>query len=273
RLSASPASILAVSLSQGGELAFVVFSIATANGAMDSALADLLTVVVTLSMATTPLVFALNERAIQPWLKTRAADTPKQAVPDEDSPVLIAGFGRFGQIVARILAVRKIAFTALDKDPAHIQFVARFGNKVYFGDCSRLDLLRTAGAAKAKVLVLAIDDVEASIHTAEIVKQHFPDLRVFARARNRPHAYRLMNLGVEVVNRETFAASLEVARDVLIALGLPDAVAGDSIRLFRDHDESLMTDQASHQGDLDQLIKIAEAGRQQLEALFDSDRD
>src|SRR5262249_20813749 len=145
------------------------------------------------------------------------------APPDEENTVIIAGFGRFGQIVARILTTRGIRFTALDTDAEQLDFFAQFGDKVYFGDASRLDLLRAARADKASVLVVAIDDVDASMKCVEIAKQHFPHLKIFARARDRLHAYRLLDAGVKRVWRETFHSSADMAGQVLTELGLPDS--------------------------------------------------
>jgi voltage-gated potassium channel Kch len=174
-------------------------------------------------------------------------------------------------MVARVLAIRKIPFTALDQDPKHIEFVSRFGNKVYFGDVTRLDLLRAAKTDKAKVFVLAIDDVDASVKTAELVRHEFPNVRIVARARNRVHAYRLFDLGVQIVHRETFTASLDTARDVLVAMGLPDGPSNDTVRIFREHDEKMLRDAAAHHQDMDKLIEIAAAGRQELNRLFEQD--
>ncbi len=136
-----------------------------------------------------------------------------------DIPVIIAGFGRFGQIVARILRLRKIPFTALDSNQTHVDFVRNFGNKIYYGDASRLDLLRAAGAETAKIFVLAIDDVDVSVRTAELVREQFPKLKIFARARNRQHAFALMDLGVTNIIRETYLSSLDLAATVLESLG------------------------------------------------------
>jgi glutathione-regulated potassium-efflux system protein KefB len=185
--------------------------------------------------------------------------------------VVIAGFGRWGQVIARVLRVKGIPFTALDKDPGHIEFVKSFGNQVYFGDATRLDLLRAAKLEDAQIFVLAIDDVEESMKCAELVKHEFPQVKIMARARNRQHAYRLLALGITVVGRETFAASCEMSRDVLIELGLPQAVADETLKIFRQHDEELLLASFQHAGDIDKLKELAEAGRKQLAALFQQD--
>ncbi len=264
------ARMLALTISQGGEFAFVLFAVAAGQGLLSRDVVDLLVVVVTLSMATTPLVLAIDDR-----LRDRRKDIGRPEGPApvvDEAEVLIAGFGRFGQIVGRVLAVRGIAFTALDQDPQHIEFLAKFGSKAHFGDVSRLDLLRAAKAGKARVLVLAIDDVEASIKTVQLAQHNFPNLKILARARNRIHAYRLLELGVEIVNRETFFSSLEMARAVLTGLGLPDSVANETIRIFRDHDEGQMRKAAKHRQDTKKLMEIAAEGRKELQSLFDQDR-
>ncbi len=260
---------LAVVLSQGGEFAFVLFSLAAGENLLPAALADRLVVVVTISMLTTP--FLVNLLRCLPQRKEPMA-AEGAALPDEDNPVIIAGFGRFGQIVGRILATRGIPFTALDRDPGQIEFVGHFGNKVYFGDASRLDLLRAARADKASILVIAVDDIEASVKCAEIAKQHFPRLKIFARARNRLHAYRLLDLGIRRVWRETFHSSADMAGMVLAELGLPDSTAEETVHIFTLHDERLLRRAAAHHADMDKLIEIAKAGRAELHSLFEQDR-
>jgi monovalent cation:proton antiporter-2 (CPA2) family protein len=263
----SSAYALAVVLSQGGEFAFVLFSLAAGENLLPPALADRLVVVVTISMLTTP--FLVNLLRCLPQRKPSAAGA---APPDEENPVIIAGFGRFGQVVARILSTRGIPFTALDRDPEQIEFVGQFGNTVYFGDASRLDLLRAARADKASILVIAIDDIEASVKCAEIAKQHFPKLKIFARARNRLHAYRLLDLGIRRVWRETFHSSTDMAGTVLTELGLPDSTAEETVRIFTLHDERLLRRAAAHHADMGKLIEIAKAGRAELHSLFEQDR-
>ncbi len=267
---AEPALSMGVVLSQGGEFAFVLYKLSESFGITERHVADLLVVVVTLSMATTPLLLLVYERGIRPRLTPRAErafDVEAQGEP----PVIIAGMGRVGQVVARVLQAKRIAFTAMDVNPEHLDFIKRFGHKVFYGDASRLDLLRAAGAEKAKILVLAIDDVEASVRTAEAVLHHFPHLAIFARARNRQHAYRLLNLGITRVMRETFAGSLEMTADVLQALGLTYSEARGAIDRFRQHDEKLLMSSYKHHGDVSKLVEMAAQARKELEQLFDED--
>jgi voltage-gated potassium channel Kch len=260
---------LAVVLSQGGEFAFVLFSLAAGERLLPAALADLLVAVVTISMLTTP--FLVNLLRCLPQ-RGKPAAREGAAPPAEDHPVIIAGFGRFGQIVGRILATRGIPFTALDRDSEQLDFVTQFGEKAYFGDASRLDLLRAARADKAAVLVIAIDDIESSMKCAEIAKQHFPRLKIFARAHNRLHAYRLLDLGISRVWRETFHSSVEMAGRVLTELGLPESTAEETVRIFTLHDERLLRRAAAHHADMPKLIEIARAGRAELRSLFEQDR-
>jgi glutathione-regulated potassium-efflux system ancillary protein KefC/glutathione-regulated potassium-efflux system protein KefB len=261
---------LALFISQGGEFAFVLFGVAAGARVLDPALSDLLIVVVSLSMAVTPLLVTLNEK----WLRIgHVAAEPKafDRIEQRDHRVIIAGFGRFGQIVARTLRMKKIPFTALEASFEQVDFVRKFGSEIYFGDASRLDLLRAAHADLAEIFVLAIDDVEASVRTAEMVRKHYPHLRIYARARNRMHAYRLMDVGVDRLIRETLLSSLELARDVLIGLGYSAVEAEYSVRLFRQHDEDLLERQHKIHKDEAQLIASVRQGAEELERLFGED--
>jgi voltage-gated potassium channel Kch len=186
--------------------------------------------------------------------------------------VIIAGFGRFGQIVARILRVKGLPFTALDSSQTHVDFVRRFGNKVYYGDASRLDLLRAAGAESAKILVLAIDDVDASLRTAILAREQFPHLKVFARARNRQHAFALKDAGVTNLIRETYGSSLEMATAVLEALGITPAAAREAVRRFRQADEATLEAQYQVKDDDEKFLATSREAAQQLEKLFAADR-
>ncbi len=264
------AANLALFISQGGEFAFVLFGVAAGAQVMDKAQSDLLIVVISASMALTPLLIALNEKI----LKIGSASAPPKefdSIEARDHRVIIAGFGRFGQMVARTLQMKKIPYTALEASFEQVDFVRKFGAKIYFGDASRLDLLRAAQADKAEAFVLAIDDVEASVKTAEIVKKHYPHLKIYARARNRRHAYRLMDVGVERIMRETFLSSLELARDVLLGLGYSATEANEATHKFRQHDETLLEQQHKIYRDEAQLIAATRQGAEELERLFEQD--
>lgn len=261
---------LGVALSQGGEFAFVLFTAAASGKLLPVALAEQLILVVTLSMALTPLAFVVLEKVVDPWLRRderREFDT----VPDHDTPVIIAGFGRFGQIVARVLRMHHIPFTALEADVRQVDFVRRFGNRVYYGNPANNELLRAAGAAKARIFVLAMDNVEDSMRTAESVRHYFPHIAVYARARDRAHAYRLMDLGVKVINRETYLSSLDMAEKVLAGLGLSAEKAASGVARFRQYDEELMTRQHAIYQDEASLMETTRQAMEELESLFESD--
>lgn len=261
---------MAMALPQGGEFAFVLFGVATQTGVFSSAISDFLIVAVTLSMALTPFAMAINEKFLCPRLNEK--ESVYDVIPDEGNSVIIAGFGRFGQITGRILRAKGIGFTALELDSEQVNLVRRFGNPIYYGDASRLDLLQMAGAAKAKVFVLAIDDVEASLQTARVVKENFPHLKIFARARNRQHVFDLMKLGVTIIIRETFASGLEMAKEVLFSLGKPENDILLSLKTFRDHDEKMILDQYQIAGDETKMINYSAQSTRQLAKLFKSDK-
>jgi monovalent cation:proton antiporter-2 (CPA2) family protein len=270
-LSPSSARALAIAISQGGEFAFVVFAVATGAAVLDPAEADLLKAVVTLSMATTPLLVALDQMMMKVQSARLAAEAEYDAPPDEQRAVLIAGFGRFGQIVARILRAKKIPFTALEISPDQVDFVRRFGNEVFYGDASRIDLLRAAKADRAAAFVLAIDDPEASVRTAQTVRENFPDLPIYARARNRNHAYRLMEVGIKVVWRETFLSSVDMAGAVLQGLGLPEREVVAAAETFRRHDEQRLYAHYGVHNDERRMQALAKAAMKELEELFAAD--
>tara|TARA_R100000750_G_C2333973_1_gene91320 strand:+ start:1 stop:1083 length:1083 start_codon:yes stop_codon:yes gene_type:complete len=256
-------------LSQGGEFAFVLLTQAQTLNLLDSAIAGQLNLVVALSMACTPLLLKLMALL---WPKTSSqtqrTDLEEESMPDHHPQVVIAGLGRFGQITARILVGRQIPFTALDSDPDEIDMLRRYGNEVYFGDVTRLDLLYNAGLEHAKVLVLAVDDVDASLKTVELVRHHFPAITIVARARDRYHAYQLHALGVHQVIRETFESALLSARLTLMQLGVPESTAIDLVRSFRDLDDRLLQEQIAHRSDVDMLVETDAKGRAELQSLL-----
>ncbi len=259
---------LAVSIAQGGEFAFVIFGIAVGAGIMPAALSDLLILVVTLSMALTTGLILILEHA----LGSHAASEKDFELPVVDeNKVIIAGFGRFGQIVGRLLQAKKIGFTALEVSSEQVDFVRKYGNKIYYGDASRPDLLRAARVGEAAFFVLAIDDVDASIRTAETLVQHFPHVRVLARARNREHVFKLMDLGITDIYRETFSSSLEAAEDLLTFVGLPAQEAEKARRTFRTHDEERLELQHVIYHDQDQVAVQSQEWQKELEQIFEQD--
>ena len=260
---------LAVVLAGGGEFAFVVLNLAQQHTLLDPGQRDLLVVAVTLSMALTPLAVIATGR----WLTSRGG-VPKRAfdeIQDSAPRVIIAGYGRVGQIVARILRAQHIEFTALESSVEQVDFSRRFGNNIYFGDPSRPELLRAAGVDKAEVFVLATDDPEANIRTARIVKRLYPHLKIVARARNRQHAFRLMDMNIDNVVRETLHSSLEISRLVLEDLGLDPALAADRVEKFRVHDAHVLKSQYLVYDDEAALVQSAKDALDDLERLFEAD--
>jgi len=267
-LEPGPARRLGIALSQGGEFAFVLFTVGYASGALTSENTELLTVIVTLSMAATPILLKLEGLLSR---RRKSAAPIYDSLPDNDGHVIIAGFGRFGQIVARILTAKKIPFTALDISAEQVEFVRRFGAQAFYGDASRPDILEAADADKARALVLAIDDVEASMRTAELVRERYPSLPVYARARNRNHAHRLLDLGITNIQRETFLSSLDITKQLLKHLGLSEREAGRIIHTFRTHDERRLVEDYKLASDMDKLRERARSDVKTLEKLFEED--
>jgi len=259
---------LALVLSQGGEFGFVLLA-AAAGSVIDSDLSGGIAVAITISMAMTPLLLLADEvltARLQPKTEPQF-DTPHKA----DGHVVIAGFGRFGQIVARVLRATKIPFTALDIDPGQVNLVNQFGNKIYYGDASRLGILEAARVQDAKAFVLAIDDMETSLRTAQVVRTHFPHVPIFARARNRQHVHRLMDLGIEEIEREVFLGSLELTKDLMKELGAPDKRSRWIIDMFKESDERRLYDDYLHYTDDEKLRSRALKQSQELEELFAQD--
>jgi glutathione-regulated potassium-efflux system ancillary protein KefC/glutathione-regulated potassium-efflux system protein KefB len=275
RLSSAPlaaqARPLALVMLAGGEFAFVLFPIAVSGGLIGRDVAELLVLAVTLSMLLSPVLLIADDRWFSRWL---APDTAPayDAIEPEEHRVVIAGFGRFGQIVARILRARGIPFTALEISQVQVDFVRRFGNRIFYGDASRPEMLRAAQVDKAEVLVIAVDDQDAAVRIAGFARQHFPDVKIFARVRNRQHAFRMMELGVPYVMRETYLSSLEMAEQVLEWLGDEPAAARRSVALFRAHDEATLADQFGIRDDDEKFLATSQASAVQLESLFEADR-
>lgn len=260
---------MAFALPQAGEFGFVLFALAVSYGIMEQSLADTLVIVVTISMMASPLLMML-QTFLEPHL-ARSAPRAFDRIESDDSRVIIAGFGRFGQIVGRVLRMRKIRFTALEASVAQVDIVRRFGNKVYYGDASRLELLQAAGADKAEVFVLAIDDIDASVRTAELVRRHFPHLKLLARARNRQHALTLMDLGVRYIIRENYLSSLNMAQHALEAIGMQRTEALESIKRFDEHDQKTLQMQREVRDDEQKLIQTSQLAARELEQLFEAD--
>jgi glutathione-regulated potassium-efflux system protein KefB len=269
-LDATAARRLALVISQGGEFAFVLFGAGVVEGVIDQHMSNLLTLAVTLSMAATPLLLLIDD-AVSSAL---APAPPEYEIPPAgDRHVIIAGFGRFGQIVARVLRARQIPFTALDSSVEQVDFVRRFGAQIYYGDAGRLDILRAAGADKARAFVLAIDKVESSLRVAEVVRANFPDLPIYARARDRTHVHKLMDLGVGIIERETFLAALELTKDLLRGLGLKEAEVKRLTETFKRLDEKRLYEDYQYYTDLEKVRANAQSQAKELEELFARDME
>lgn len=269
-----PTSIrLGVTLAQGGEFAFVLFSVAAAQNVLKPELSNLITLVVTISMALTPLAFLLLEKVGEPIFAKRKPSREYDTIPDHEHPVIIAGFGRVGQIIGRVLRMHNIEFTAIERSANRVDFVRKFGNQVYYGDPKNPEILRAAGISKARVFILAVDDLERSITTAQYLRKNYPELIVMARARDRQHYYRLREVGVRYIWRETYLTALDISRASLELLGISPEKARETIQTFRDYDDELIDRQQAIYDDEASMIESAQSAIAELESLFDSDHD
>jgi len=256
-------------LAQAGEFAFVLFSVARSARALPEAWDALLNAAVALSMALTPLLLlGCDRRDVR---GARAAREPDR-IDDDSAPVIIAGFGRYGQIVGRLLFTQGVTATVLDHDPDQIEALRRFGYKVFYGDATRLDLLRAAGADTARLLVVAIDDVDESLALVDRVRAEFPGLRIIARARNVRHWFELVERGVEQIERETFESALRSGRQVLEALGADPYEARQMADRFRRANLATLQAMQPHFRDEGKMVAIAKSGREELEESLRRDR-
>ena len=263
--------LFAVLLSQGGEFAFVVFGAAAAAKVFSQETSSILVVVVALSMVATPLLLIFYDKVVVPYFAS-TRQRPDDIIDDNESPVIIAGFGRFGQIVGRLLHANQVGLTVLDHDPDQIDLLRKFGFKVFYGDATRIDLLRTAGIAKARLLVVAIDDIDGSLRLIAAVRRGYPLLPIAARARNITHYYDLMDLGVTVIERETFDSALQLGRQALRELGFGDRRAEQAAIKFRLHNLQTVLDIYPHHKDQQQMVSLAKQARAELEEMFAHDQ-
>jgi glutathione-regulated potassium-efflux system ancillary protein KefC len=264
--------LFAALISQGGEFAFVVFGVARMAGVLDREAEGLLTLVVALSMATTPLLLIAHDAWMARVECGNAEEKSADAIDEKGAPVIIAGFGRFGQIVGRLLMANGVKTVVLDHDPDQIEMLRRFGNKVFYGDATRLDLLEAAGAKEARLLVNAIDDIEENLKLVDLTREHFPQLPILARARNVTHYLELKKRGVRLVERESFEAALTAGQRALVALGEDPYRAKEMADLFRRHNVKALDALVEHFGDDDRMVSAAKAGREELEKQFAQDR-
>ena len=257
-------------IGQGSEFAFVVFGVVRSARLLPGEWDARLTLVVALSMAATPVFLLVHER-----LAARRAARMSHiydVIESEDAEVIMAGFGRFGQIIGRLLLASNVRATVLDHDPEQIELLRKFGFRVFYGDATRLDLLHAAGAAHARVLVNAIDDIHDSLALVDLAREHFPKLKIVARARNVMHYSELRAKGVEVIERETFEAALLTGRRTLEALGVSAYEARESAERFKTHNIKLLESMLGTFHDEARRLSAARAGREELEAQFQRDR-
>ncbi|PHM71209.1 glutathione-regulated potassium-efflux system protein KefB [Xenorhabdus sp. KJ12.1] len=256
-------------LSQGGEFAFVLFSAALGEKVLDQNQMSFLLVVVTLSMMTTPLVMTLVERILTGRYNTQPESSETPFVEDNAPQVIVVGFGRFGQVVGRLLMANKIRITVLERDVSAIGTLRRYGYKVYYGDASELELLRSAGADKAKAIVITCNEPEDTMTIVRLCQQHFSHLHIIARARGRFEAHELLQSGVQDFSRETFSSALEVGRKTMIGLGIHPHHAYRAQQHFRRLDMRMLRELMPHlQGDVAHISRVKEA-RRELEELFE----
>lgn len=263
---------LGIVLAAGGEFAFVVFKIGRDQGLFEPRLYDLLVLTITLSMALTPLLLLACARLVKP--KVQPVEVPQKFREiDADTPrVVIAGMGRMGQIVARILRAQNIKFVALDTSVETIELSRSFGGvPVFYGDPMRPEILSAAKVEQAEFFVIATDDPDTNIKTAEVVHKLYPHIKIIARARNRQHVHRLVDVGAQAV-RETYYSSLEMTRRTLVGLGLTQAQADARIKRFTHHDEQVLEAQHAVYDDAAKVMQTAQEARAELAKLFESDQ-
>ena len=267
------APVFVMLLAQGGEFGFVVFQTALGAGVISPQTSSLLVASVAISMLLTPLLLVLNDRLLAPRLALHAQGPQLDEIADEQqAPIIICGFGRYGQIVGRLINANGLAATVLDHDSEAVASIRRFGWPAFYGDATRLDLLRVAGAAKARVIVVAVDDIEQSLAVVDLVQAHFKQATLVVRARNTTHWYGLHARGVQHIDRETLDSALMSGRTVLELMGWQPHSARNQALRFRQHNIELLHQMAPHQGDEKKLISVAQQGRQELDELWSRER-
>ena len=265
--------VLTLLLAQGGEFAFVVFQAAAGAKVFSSETASLLIGVVALSMLISPLILIAIDKLWLPRYANCGVEQPDEISEQQVAPIIIAGFGRYGQIVARLLLAQDIPTTVLDHDAEMIDTARRFGYRVFYGDATRLDLLRTAGAATAQIFVIAVDDVERSLAIVDLAKEHFPKLQLVVRARDATHWNKLKDRDVSLIQRELFESSLQSATSVLELLGYPGVDASRLVQVFKAHNIALLEQMYPHYKDREKLISVAKIGRDQLAEQMAKERE
>ncbi len=271
KLDLNQSILFAFALVQGDEFAFVLFSFAAQTNVISERLAGSLIAVVALSMLLSPIFMIAYDRLIAPRFISQSDNPEADEIDDNENAVIIAGFGRFGQIVGRLLLANGYPITVLEHNPAQIETLRRFGWKVFYGDASRIDLLYASGAEQAKLLVVAIDDSEQILEIVDLARKHFPNLKILARAIDRRHAYELIRRGVDVIRRETFESALDMGVEALKLLGVRSYKAYRSAQTFRQHDKEALQDMAFVEGDDAALMARSRQLTQDLERILQSD--
>ena len=267
-------TMFAFSLAQGGEFAFVLVSFSTQNGVLSTETSAILFLVVALSMAVTPLLLLLNDKLIMPQVckteNTREADD----IDDEETPLIIAGFGRFGVVLGRFLLANGLRATILDDNPENIDVLRKFGFKVYYGDATRHDLLASAGADKARVLIVTVEDMQKSLKIIDLAQRSYPHLKILARAVSQEHSYELIDRGVEGFKRDVFESSLTLGVQALTHLGYKPYRAHRLAQTFRSHNRKVLYELHKHHRE-DEHLYLHETKRhaEELEELFRAEKE
>ena len=257
----------ALALSQGGEFAFVLFQYASNSQVITSELRELFILVVALSMLTTPFLMLLHQRYVIPRLVSILPHREYDPINEKNS-IILAGYGRFGQIIGRLLNGEKIKITVLEKNPEQIELLRKFGYSGYFGDACRVDLLKSAGAEHAKLLIVTVGNADTNLEIVKLAKQHFPHLKIYARARNRRHAYELHKAGVDYFKRELFGSSLDMTKEVLRFLGYKDQDIESKSIAFQNHDEVTLHKSFEFFEEEKDLINFARQAKGELERIL-----
>jgi monovalent cation:proton antiporter-2 (CPA2) family protein len=271
KLKAGEGMLFAFALAQGGEFAFVLFSFATQNAVLPVEVANLLVASVALSMAAAPILLTIEEKLVRPRFQKCEPEREADEIDEHDNPVILAGFGRFGHIIGRLLRANGFGTTVLDHDADQVETLSKYGMKSFYGDASRLDLLHAAGAARAKLFVLAIDDEAKTLQIIETIQHEFPRLKILARATSRQHAYEILRLGVNQVYRETLGSALDLSIDALRELGMDERRARRAAEIFRKHDEASVREMAKLPDDDEEYISVARKHIENLERALASD--
>lgn len=273
KLNTSDGLLFSLALSQSGEFAFVLFSFSVSHGILSSEQTAPLVAAVALSMAITPLLFLIHEHVVRPFLTRRAQPEEREAdeMPETNNRVIIAGFGRFGHVVGRLLRANEIETIVLDHDSDQVDVLRKLGLKVYYGDALRLQLLHAAGASRCRLFIIALADRAKSIALVKLLKTHFPHLQILARAVDRPHAYELLQEGVEHVYRETLGSSLDLGAEALHQLGLPANQARRQAQIFRQYEESSLAEFAKLEADHPEYFSRAREHISHLDSLLRAD--